>query len=111
MEQFTTIKELETPVKVTRFLYFYDLLFICGYAFVSYELLVNHVNSKLQSVYLVNCILWGIYMIIPALGNSRRKNWQNIINTMLNMNTGKTYYSMKGGVEDNGSGQENKKDQ
>lgn len=100
MNQFTTIKELETPVKVTRFLYFYDLLFICGYAFVSYELLVKHVYSKLQMVYLVNCILWGIYFIIPAVGNFKRKNWQNIINTLINMNTGKTYYSIKKGAAD-----------
>lgn len=100
MQQFTTIKELETPVKVTRFLYFYDLLFICGYAFVSYELLIKHVYSKLQMVYLINCILWGIYFIIPAVGNLKRKNWQNIINTLVNMNTGKTYYGIKKEVED-----------
>lgn len=95
MNQFTTIKELETPVKVTRFLFFYDLLFICIYAFVSYELLVKLVYSNLQTVYLINCVLWAIYFILPAMGNSKRKNWQNIMNTLINMNTGKTYYSMK----------------
>lgn len=100
MNQFTTIKELETPVKVTRFLFFYDLLFICGYAFVSYELLVKSVYSKLQAVYLINCVLWGIYFILPAMGNPKRKNWQNIINTLINMNTGKTYYSIKKEVSD-----------
>lgn len=92
MEQFTTIKELETPVKVTRFLYFYDLLFIGGYAFISYKLLLNHVYSGMERLYLINCILWGIYLILPAAGNARRPNWRNICNTMLNMNTGKTYY-------------------
>jgi hypothetical protein len=91
MQQFTTIKELETPVKITRFLYFYDLLFICVYTFISYEILINHVYSKLQFIYLMNCMLWGVYLIIPAVGNSKRKNWQNILNTLININTGKTY--------------------
>lgn len=101
MEQFTTIKELETPVKITRFLYFYDLIFICGYAFVSYKLLVNHVYSKIQLIYAVNCFLWGIYLILPAIGNPKRKNWQNIVNTLINMMTGKTYYSMKKEADEN----------
>lgn len=95
MEQFTTIKELETPVKITRFLYFYDLLFIIGYAFVSYELLVSHVYSRFETLYLLNCMLWGLYLILPAHGNNRRKNWQNIVNTLVNINTGKTYYGTK----------------
>lgn len=101
MEKLTTIKELETPTKLTRFLYFYDLLFICIYAFVSYELLVNHVYSKIQTLYLINCLLWGIYFIVPAVGNSKRKNWQNIMNTLINMNTGKTYYGIKKEADDN----------
>lgn len=95
MEQYTTIKELETPVKITRFLYFYDLLFIGAYTFFSYEILVNHIYSKLQLLYLINCIAWGIFFIFPAVGNPKRKNWQNIINTLFNMNSGKTYYSEK----------------
>ncbi len=101
MEQFTTIKELETPVKVTRFLYFYDLIFIGAYVFVSYELIVNHVYSKIQSIYLINCILWGIYLILPAIGNLKRKNWQNIVNTLINMVTGRTYYSVKREADEN----------
>ncbi len=95
MEQFTTIKELETPVKVTRFLYFYDLLFIGCYTFCSYKMLVDHIYSKLHIVYLINCIVWGVFLILPAVGNHKRQNWQNIMNTLLNLNTGKTYYSEK----------------
>ena len=95
MEQYTTIKELETPVKITRFLYFYDLLFIGGYTFLAYEMLVNYVYSRIQVLYLINCFVWGIFLIFPAYGNSKRKNWQNLINTLLNMNTGRTYYSEK----------------
>lgn len=100
MGELTTIKELETPVKLTRFLYFYDLLFIIGYAFVTYELLAKYVYSGWQKLYLVNCILWGIFFILPAFGNPKRKNWQNIINTLINMNAGKTYYSVKREVDD-----------
>ena len=33
MEEFTTIKDLETPVKITRYLYFFDALFIGAYTF------------------------------------------------------------------------------
>lgn len=99
MEEFTTIKELETPVKLTRFLYFYDVLFIVVYAFVTYELLVRHVYSKLETLYMINCILWGIYFILPAIGNSQRHNWRNILNTLANMNAGCTY-GEKGGVAD-----------
>lgn len=100
MEQYTTIKQIETPVKVTRFLYFYDLLFIGFYTFITYQLLVHYVYSNLQFFYLINCVLWGIFLILPAVGNSRRKNWQNIINTLFNMNAGKTYYSEKGGYDE-----------
>ncbi|MGN0496914.1 MAG: hypothetical protein ACI4GW_11865 [Lachnospiraceae bacterium] len=95
MEQFTTIRELDPPVKVTRFLYFYDLLFIGTYTFISYKILVNHIYSKFQILYLINCLLWGVFFIWPAVGNGKRKNWQNILNTLLNMNTGKIYYSEK----------------
>lgn len=90
-EQLTTIKELETPVKVSRFLYFYDILFIGVYAFIMYKILCSHVYSKISALYLINCILWGIFMICPAVGNFKRKNWQNIINTYINIFTGKTY--------------------
>lgn len=87
----TTIKELETPVKMTRFLYFYDIVFICGYTFVTYQLLSKHVYSRLETVYLINCIAWGIFMICPAFGNPKRKNWQNILNTLINMNSRRFY--------------------
>ena len=102
MGHLTTIKQLETPIKLTRFLYFYDLIFIIGYAFVTYELLINYIYSGLQMLYMINCVLWGIYFILPAFGNPKRKNWQNIINTLINMNTGKTYYSEKREVDDSG---------
>lgn len=92
MEEFTTIKELETSVKITRYLYFFDALFIGAYTFVSYELLAPHIYSALQPVYLVNCVLWGIFLVVPAIGNGRRRNWQNIINTIANMSFGRTYY-------------------
>lgn len=91
MEEFTTIKELETPVKLTRFLYFYDVLFIVIYTFVTYELLVRYVYSKLETLYMINCVLWGIFFILPAVGNSKRPNWRNILNTVANMNAGCTY--------------------
>ena len=95
MNELTTIKELETPIKLTRFLYFYDLLFIIGYTFVSYELLVEHVHGNLKSLYFVNCIFWGVFFIMPAYGNSRRQNWRHILNALLNMQTGKTYYGVE----------------
>lgn len=95
MEQFTTIKELETPIKLTRFLYFYDLLFIGAYTFFSYKMLVNFIYSKLQIIYLLNCIAWGIFFIVPVFGNPNRKNWQNILNTLFNLCSGKTYYEEK----------------
>ena len=101
MEEYTTIKELETPTKITRFLYFFDALFIGVYTFISYELVASHVYSKLRPLYFINCVLWGLFFIVPAIGNSQRKNWQNIINTLLNMTVGTTYY---------GSGREESQD-
>ena len=95
MGELTTIKELETPIKVTNFLYFFDLVFIIGYAFISNKLLEGYVYSKLETLYMINCLLWGTFLILPASGNSKRKNWQNIINTLVNMNAGKTYMSEK----------------
>jgi len=89
--ELTTIKELETPIKVTNFLFFFDLVFIIGYAFISNKLLEGYVYSKLDTLYMINCLLWGTFLILPASGNSKRKNWQNIINTLVNMNAGKTY--------------------
>lgn len=100
MDELTTIKELETPVKVTNFLYFFDLVFILGYAFISNKLLEGYVYNKFETLYTINCVLWGIFFILPATGNSRRKNWQNIINTLINMNAGKTYNSEKREVSD-----------
>lgn len=100
MEEFTTIQELDTPIKLTRFLFFYDLLFIAFYTFITYRLLENFVYSKIQFVYLLNCVLWGVFFIIPAVGNSRRKNWQNILNTLINMNAGVTYQSEIGREEE-----------
>ena len=94
MEEFTTIKDLETPVKITRYLYFFDALFIAAYTFISYELLAPHIYSVLQPLYFVNCVLWGIFFVVPAIGNSRRRNWQNILNTIINMSFGRTYYGV-----------------
>lgn len=100
MEEFTTIKELETSVKLTRYLYFFDAIFIGAYTFISYELLAPHIYSTILPVYLINCIFWGVFFVIPAIGNSRRKNWQNIINTIANMSFGKTYYGSGKGEAD-----------
>lgn len=100
MGELTTIKELETPIKVTNFLYFFDLVFIIGYAFISNKLLDAYVYSKLGTLYMINCLLWGVFFILPASGNPKRKNWQNIINTLINMNVGKTYKEEKREVSD-----------
>lgn len=99
--ELTTIKELETPIKVTNFLFFFDLVFIIGYAFISNKLLEGYVYSKLDTLYMINCLLWGTFLILPASGNSKRKNWQNIINTLVNMNAGKTYKEERREVSDN----------
>ena len=40
---------------------------------------------------MINCVLWGIFFILPAVGNSKRPNWRNILNTVANMNAGCTY--------------------
>jgi len=98
--ELTTIKELETPIKVTNFLFFFDLVFIIGYAFISNKLLEGYVYSKLDTLYMINCLLWGTFLILPASGNSKRKNWQNIINTLVNMNAGKTYKEERREVSD-----------
>lgn len=87
----TTIKELETPIKMTRFLYLSDILFIFGYVFITYQAMEKHIYTKFTKLYLINCFLWGIFLICPAVGNHKRKNWQNILNTLVNMNSRRFY--------------------
>lgn len=89
--QLTTIKNLETPIKISNFLYFYDLVFIIGYTFVTYQLLSSHVHPKFRTLFLINCIVWGIFLICPAVGNFKRPNWKNILITLFNMNGNRIY--------------------
>lgn len=96
---FNTVKELEAPIKATRFFYLFDICFIGIYGVVTYQLKFL-VYSSLTIPYLLFCLLWGIYFILPAPYNKKRKNWQNIIITMIAFSEKKKYYPYAPNVEE-----------
>lgn len=74
---FISIKEIKTPIKLSAKLYLYDVLFIAAYAIAFYQLRFL-VSEYLETLYLLLCIIWGLFFTIPSRMNKGKRNWQTL---------------------------------
>lgn len=75
--RYIIMKELKSPVKVTKKLYLKDLFFLMGFMAVimAFKILID---SRLQLAYFAFSFLMALILTAPSPYNPRRRNYQSI---------------------------------
>lgn len=76
--QFIVIKQIKTPMKISKFFYMFDIAFILIYAATGLQL-SSFVHDWLYYPYIANCILWGIFFTRKSSFNKDKRKWQSLL--------------------------------
>lgn len=76
-ENFISIKEIKTPIKLTAKIYLYDVFFIAIYTAVFLQVRFL-VSTYLIYPYAIACIIWGLFFTMPSRINHGKRNWQTL---------------------------------
>lgn len=80
--EFIVIKQIKTPVKLTRKLYLYDFAFILIYVAFAEQLSVM-VHEWLYYPYMASSILWACFLTKKSSFNLEKRNWQTLVYYLL----------------------------
>lgn len=84
--QFIVIKQIKTPIKISKSFYLFDIAFILIYVAIWLQA-ASFVHEWLYYPYLANCVAWGIFFTKKSSLNKGKRNWQSIL-----------YYAFKSNV-------------
>jgi len=96
---FNTVQEIDAPIQLNKFLFLTDLIIMGVYVMIMYQL-KGFVYSYLQIPYIIVSAIWGIFFILPSNYNPKRKNWQNIIITMIALKEKRKFEPIRKEIKD-----------
>jgi len=70
-------REITSELKITKFIYLFDLLFIVGLILFRF-LTIEYVHSDFRTAYTIFLVLFGIFMIIRPKSNPNKRMYQAI---------------------------------
>jgi len=71
-------KEIKTEVKINKWLYVKDAIFIAIYMTVAY-MFESMVYAPFSILYYVFSVVVAIYLSAPSIANPKRRNWQSFM--------------------------------
>lgn len=75
--EYIVIKELKAPIKITKFLYLFDVLFLVAYMIIAYAT-KSAVHATLHPAYLVFSAIMGL-ILTSRLPNNPQKRFYHMV--------------------------------